>query len=211
MGPSSDAGDPGNEEASVALSKPSWLPSWLGGDDAQADETPQAFPALSSVPPVPEEFKEIKAERQLQMEELQADHLQALQEKQALDNEPSQQPAEEAPVSEAFPSHSTPAPLAVAPVSSPPVPAVTNPERSVTQELGEPVLLGRASQPVDTTGQSDAASVMPPVSLPEPLPVEAAATAEEKPEEEKAETPNANGALPSPQLLYRANAAQPQP
>ncbi len=55
-----------------------------------AADASEPYPQLSSVPPTPEQFSVVKAERSQQLEELQSDHMQAQSDKQALDSEPSQ-------------------------------------------------------------------------------------------------------------------------
>lgn len=87
----------------------------------------QDYPALSSVPPTPSQFKAVKAEKDKDMEALTLDHALAQENKQVLDAEPSA--SQPTPV--AAPSI-TPAPV------SAPVPVAAKPKE-------EPVLLGHIS------------------------------------------------------------------
>ena len=67
-------------------------PPWKLRDEA--GNTPvldNATPALSSVPPVPPQFKTLKASREHQLQDMQSDHTRAMQQKNALDSEPSRQ------------------------------------------------------------------------------------------------------------------------
>jgi hypothetical protein len=117
-------------------------------------------PELSSVPPVPEQFGEVKAERQQQMEELQGEHMQAQSEKQALDSEPSQYsatvPVETSGDKTVPPVNVQPLPVPMssqdpAPLSAPPIPGGP----------GEPVLLGHVASPAEIAAQEQAAAAAP--------------------------------------------------
>jgi len=73
---------------------PEWADHWVGKGkegtkEAAADKN--AAPSLSSVPATPAQFKDIRAEKQQSMQELQNDQAMAQQQKNALNSEPSQQ------------------------------------------------------------------------------------------------------------------------
>jgi hypothetical protein len=132
-----DASGDTDDKTSAAPSQGSWISRTMGAfhghsDDttggAQATDQPDSntpYPALSSVPKVPAEYKGIKSEQQGNMQELQTGYSAAQQDKQNLNSEPSDS----------------------APASASPTSAV-----STTVPAAQPKLLGHVSAPVAGPG-----------------------------------------------------------
>jgi hypothetical protein len=142
--------------------KPSWFGRMFGEKPVKAPAesgltlgVPKdaATPALSSVPAIPTEFKEMKSQKQQDLNELQGEHDAAQQQKQLLDVEPSQQPAgmieipapAVPPVPMVTPSDSFNTPAAMT-LPEPVAPAASVPA-AAPETNAPPVLLGHATAP----------------------------------------------------------------
>lgn len=143
--------------AATAEEKLSWFSLMFGaeesGSEPARDVSNEPYPLLSTVPEMPQEFKDLKAQQETQMETLETDHKQAQEQKNTLFTEPEQIPAPPpAPASKPLfkpieTSQPAPAPM--------PAPVPAAPE--------EPTLLGhvtrdeKTNQPVlKSTPQVDA-------------------------------------------------------
>lgn len=141
-----------------APSRPSFfsrlVSPFSSGDEAKEEpkENVGDYPALSSVPATPSEFKAVKAEKDQKIEELKMDHALAQESKQNLDAEPSQLQPQVAPL---------------------PVVVNKNPNATAPAANSEPKLLGHMSD-------SNVAPAVEPVVQAAPAPVEYAAPQEEE-------------------------------
>lgn len=143
-------------------------------DQGATEASQESYPALSSVPPVPAQFEEIKETKDTTREELEAERWFSEEQKQALVSEPSQMEdvTKESTTAQAAPEASTEVAAFAAPVE--PLPA-----SAVETTPAQPVLLGSATDatavPAAMPAQVEASVEAVPAQEPQ------TAEAEEKP------------------------------